>query len=363
MFPYLQIFNFGFNIDNPRYNLVKLAILCNALMISVVLFFSFTNIFLIQNKNIGYIALLLALSLVISLVFLKKYTSVKIFLLSTTLFLFFLSLAYYFYGFTAHKIYFSSIWLLFFPLVAFLLNGLKIGQTFTSVYIFIIIFHAYNKIGTYITRVEFLNILIGLIVFSMLVYLFEYSRKEAFEKMLLSIQKLETISNIDELTQLYNRHFLKNNILKNEQFKRKPLLFCISDIDNFKEYNDTYGHQKGDDTLKKIAEVKKATIGMHENNFIVRLGGEEFGCFIFDTKKAKTYINDFFHKLSSLKIEHVKNNPFDFCTVSIGAVYCQNKDGLNFTELYKLADEALYEAKKSGKNQIIYKNISKMDQK
>ncbi|MCF6172697.1 MAG: GGDEF domain-containing protein [Campylobacteraceae bacterium] len=170
------------------------------------------------------------------------------------------------------------------------------------------------------------------------------------------------MSNRDELTQLYNRHFLKNNILENEELVNKPLLFCISDIDNFKEYNDTYGHQKGDEALQKIAEVKKTTIGTHKNNFIIRLGGEEFGCFIFDIEKAKAYIDDFFQKLSSLKIEHIHNNPFGFCTVSIGAVYCQNKEGVNFSQLYKIADEALYEAKKSGKNRIVYKNISKMDE-
>jgi len=234
---------------------------------------------------------------------------------------------------------------------------LRIGGFLTIVYTSIIIVNVYLNIGVYVDIVGFLQISIGLIIFSVLSYFYEHSRKEAFQKMLISMNKLEEISHLDELTKLYNRRFLNNKILHNKELHNKPLLFCISDIDNFKAYNDYYGHQKGDEALQQIANIKNTTIGTAKNQFVIRLGGEEFGGFIFNSSNPKKNIDDFFNKLKSLSIEHKKNSPFNTCTVSMGAVYCENKDGLNFSKLYQIADEALYEAKNSGKNKVIYRNI------
>ena len=351
---YINLFNFGFNVQNPHYNIPKFAIICNKTIILVLLFFSLINFTINNNITLGLIEMgLAALSFGI-MQFYKKNNQIEIFLLSTTLLLFITSIAFYL---NSEKTIFSSVWLFFFPLVVFLLNGLKIGKILTTIYVSIIIVDSYLGVGVYTNFTGFLNISIGLIIFSLLAYLFEYSRKEAFSKMMDSIYKLEEISYLDELTKLNNRHFLNNKILKNKELQNKPLLFCITDIDNFKAYNDYYGHQKGDDALQRIARIKEITIGNTKNHFVVRLGGEEFGGFIFDSFNPKKYIEEFFQKLESLKIEHIKNTPFDICTVSMGAVYCENTDGLNFSKLYQLADEALYEAKDSGKNKVVYKNI------
>ncbi len=354
MFDFKNIFNFGFNIENPHYNVIKLAVICNASLILVLIFFSGVNYFINDNTSLGLIEILVALVLVGTLILYKKYNHIKSFLLSTTILLFITSVSFYFYN---EKTVFSSVWLFFFPLVVFLLNGLKIGRIFTTIYISIIIIDSYLGIGVYTNFIGFLNISIGLIVFSILAYLFEYSRKEAFSKMIDSIQRLEEISHLDELTKLYNRHFLNKKILQNKKLTHKPLLFCITDVDNFKAYNDYYGHQMGDEALLKIATAKNNTIGDAQEHFVVRLGGEEFGGFIFNSSNPKKHIEEFFEELESLKIEHIKNIPFNICTVSIGAVYCENIDGLNFSKLYQLADEALYEAKNSGKNRVVYKNI------
>jgi len=135
-------------------------------------------------------------------------------------------------------------------------------------------------------------------------------------------------------------------------------MFCITDIDNFKLYNDTYGHQKGDETLKIVAEIKQQSIGDTDNHFVIRLGGEEFGGFIFDSTNPKESIDTFFEKLKNTNIEHKENKPYEICTISMGAVICHGANKFDFTKIYQLADEALYEAKKNGKNQVVYKNFS-----
>lgn len=279
-----KIFDFGFNVKNIDYDISKLAYICNIAMIFILLLFSSINIFIGYNIKLGIMEFLLVMVALGVIQLYKKHDYIEVFLLSTTTLLFIVSISFYF---NSERTTSSYIWIFFFPLVVFLLNGLKMGKIFTTIYSFIIITHLYLGIGTYTDFGVFINVSFGLLVFSLLAYLFEYSRKEAFRKMINSINKLEEISHLDELTKLYNRHFLNNKILENKELNNKPVMFCLTDVDNFKAYNDYYGHQKGDDALQQIADAKKRTIGSYENHFIVRLGGEEFGGFMFDSVNLK----------------------------------------------------------------------------
>ncbi|WP_457750174.1 GGDEF domain-containing protein [Sulfurimonas sp.] len=355
MFPLTKILNFGFHIENPHYDIIKSAIFFNILITFLLIPHSYLNLFINRNYTFGSIEIIILFILLGLIVVHKKYKQEKTFLLLTTIALFVLSLAYYI---SCKQTIYSTIWLCFFPLIVFLLNGLKIGKIFSGIYILSIALYSYFDTGIYTNTRELFQLILGLTLFSILVCIFEKSRKNAFLKMTEAMNELQRISYLDELTQLYNRHYLHNEILHSTKLQQyKSLLFCITDIDNFKSYNDNYGHQKGDETLQLIASLQKKSIESVQNNFVLRLGGEEFGAFIFDAPNPKQYIEDFLRALESLEILHSKNTPFAICTVSIGAAYCNDLRKFNFETLYKLADDALYEAKRNGKNRVIYKTI------
>jgi len=354
MFNLKDFFNFGFNVTNQNYNIIFLAKITNYILFFVLTFFSILNIFIKQNYVLALVEIIFALYALKLIQLLNKNIKIEETLILTTINLFVISILYYVF---IDKVIFAAVWLFFFPLIVFLLNGLRIGRIFTILYLIIIIGYSYYGIGVFTDIRGFMHISIALMFFSYFVCEYEKSRKKSYLKMLDAMKKLEDISYLDELTKLYNRHFLNEKILKNERLTNKSLLFCITDIDNFKTYNDYYGHQKGDETLKQIAAIKDMTIGSGDNHFVIRLGGEEFGGFIFNSDNPKKYIEVFFKALASASLEHKKNFPFDTCTVSMGAVYSENSNGLNFSKLYQLADEALYEAKKGGKNRVVYKNI------
>ena len=354
MLNFKYFFDFGYNIDDPNYENVKLAYIINILGFIVLIFFSYININIKNNFIVGYAELFFSATLFISTFLHTRYKNTRFYLIYTSLSLLTMTAIFHLFS---EKTIFSSMFLLFVPMITFLINGLKIGTILSTLFGLFILTNVYLNIGTYATTQDFIHILIILITFTLFIYLFERSRKHAFSKMIESMKKLEEISHLDELTKLYNRRYLNNVLLKSKEYSNKPFLFCISDIDNFKAYNDHYGHQKGDEVLKQVATVKNETIGKAENQYVIRLGGEEFGGFIFDSSKPKKYIDDFFNELEALSIEHTKNNPYDICTVSMGAVCCNNTDGLDFSKIYKMADDALYEAKASGKNRVIYKFI------
>ena len=166
---------------------------------------------------------------------------------------------------------------------------------------------------------------------------------------------IEHLSITDELTQLYNRRFFNKKI--NEEINRakrenNSFSFLIMDIDYFKQYNDTYGHQKGDLVLEKVALVLKKKAS-RASDFAFRLGGEEFGIITtLDREKAIEFANSIKEEIENLKIEHEASEISKYLTISIGIV---SKEGVAITNsdlLYKEADDNLYEAKRLGRNSI-----------
>lgn len=164
---------------------------------------------------------------------------------------------------------------------------------------------------------------------------------------------------VDGLTSIYNRrHF-------NEIFPRMTraihrsvgcLNFIILDVDNFKLYNDTYGHTKGDIALISIAKALKDSLNRAED-FCFRLGGEEFGVLYKTTNKDEAYL--FAQKLrkniQQLNIEHKANAEHKVLTASFGLVSIVSGNIIDEKDIYKLADEHLYRAKDEGRNKVVYK--------
>jgi len=166
---------------------------------------------------------------------------------------------------------------------------------------------------------------------------------------------IEQLSITDELTQLYNRrHF---NIKIEEEINRakrddKYFTLLIMDIDYFKQYNDTYGHQKGDIALEQVATVLK-TFTNRVSDFAFRLGGEEFGIITaLDKEKAIDFATAIREKVEALKIEHSTSEVSSYLTISIGISSRKGFDITNSDAMYKEADDALYEAKNLGRNCI-----------
>ncbi len=169
-------------------------------------------------------------------------------------------------------------------------------------------------------------------------------------------KRVEYLSITDGLTQLYNRrHF--NDIFLQEinRIKRnnKKLVFIMLDVDYFKLFNDNYGHQKGDDVLIRISSVLQEST-KRAGDYVFRLGGEEFGI-LFETdekQKGIDFANKLMKNINELQIEHAYSSK-GIVTVSLGIAIKDKTDIPNADELYKLVDDALYEAKNSGRDKLI----------
>ncbi len=175
-------------------------------------------------------------------------------------------------------------------------------------------------------------------------------------------KRIYELSITDGLTSLYNkRHFhdMSDVLLKNNLRNNKNFVFLLLDIDNFKKYNDTYGHQAGDEVLAKIAKSLKKSFKRNDD-MVFRLGGEEFGV-IFSTKDNEDAISlaqNARKNIENLEIEHKENKPYLKVTSSFGLTILNKKsdvDDLDIEAIYKLSDFYLYKAKDAGRNRVEYK--------
>jgi len=163
---------------------------------------------------------------------------------------------------------------------------------------------------------------------------------------------ITTASTIDELTELYLRDIFDIVLPKEwDDARRRNTSMCLLmiDIDDFKQVNDKFGHQTGDDVLKKIGQTINQLV--REMDWAVRYGGEELAVLMphTDLDEAKKVANRILTSIERLKFEDFQ------VTVSIGLSE-NNHNICNHKEFIKAADKALYQAKKAGKNQI--KNTS-----
>lgn len=188
------------------------------------------------------------------------------------------------------------------------------------------------------------------------VYLNSLLRRINASKLKESNKKLKNISITDALTGLTNRrHF--DIVLANECKaccrSNKMLSLIFIDIDFFKNYNDNYGHQKGDDCLKNVAEALCQCI-KRPRDIVARYGGEEFVVVLPETDSAGTMklAEQVRASIEELKIPHGFSKVSDVVTISLGVVTLLPSGEKNFSELVELADIALYEAKNQGRNKV-----------
>jgi diguanylate cyclase (GGDEF)-like protein len=167
-----------------------------------------------------------------------------------------------------------------------------------------------------------------------------------------AISDLETLVVTDPLTGVYNRrHF--NEVIEFE-FRRSarashPLTLIMVDVDHFKRFNDTFGHQAGDEILRHVAQVLEDTI--RTTDILARYGGEEFVLLLLDTpgKVAEAIGEKLRVSLESYSFPVGRNKPLAQVTVSVG-VASFPEDADNSEDLLERADRAMYAAKAAGRN-------------
>lgn len=172
--------------------------------------------------------------------------------------------------------------------------------------------------------------------------------------------KLDKLASIDGLTGLPNRR-LFDETLETEAARMarddKNLGILMIDIDNFKNYNDLYGHQAGDDCLKEVASTISETV-YRPGDLAARYGGEEFVVILPDTNEKGIYevAERIRQAIEDLDIEHNDSLVADHVTVSVGGAVSKVKNKDDGERVVKLADEALYQAKENGRNQTVIAN-------
>jgi len=164
--------------------------------------------------------------------------------------------------------------------------------------------------------------------------------------------RLYEISVSDGLTNLYNRRYLEQRLSKElsaaRRFRR-PLTVIMGDVDHFKKLNDTFGHQAGDHALRRVSETLSA--GLRDYDLVARYGGEEFAILLPSTPRTRGI------STADRLRQSVQESDIAFrgerlpVTMSLG-VAAYPEDASEGEALMRSADQALYEAKRRGRNQV-----------
>lgn len=163
--------------------------------------------------------------------------------------------------------------------------------------------------------------------------------------------RMKDLAMRDGLTELFNRRIFDETLAQKVKCSdMRPISLLIIDLDNFKQVNDTFGHQAGDQVLKTVARILKESC--RGDDLVARFGGEEFAIILSQTKA------DTAHAIAQRIRNRLAKTVFTFddrqlqMTASIGLATCNGGSSIFTSNLVKQADRALYEAKRTGKNRV-----------
>ncbi len=163
--------------------------------------------------------------------------------------------------------------------------------------------------------------------------------------------RMKDLAMRDSLTELFNRRIFDETLAQKVKYPdMHPVSLLIIDLDNFKQVNDTFGHQAGDQVLKTFAKILKESC--RGQDLVARFGGEEFAIILSQTKAATA------HAIAQRIRNRLSKTVFTFddrtlhMTASVGLATCQEGNSIFTANLVKQADRALYQAKRSGKNKV-----------
>lgn len=174
-----------------------------------------------------------------------------------------------------------------------------------------------------------------------------------------AMQELHRHATLDGLTQVANRRKFDSYLSQQWEKLAKdslPISLILCDVDYFKRYNDTYGHQAGDDCLRKIAQAISSAV-KNPAYLVARYGGEEFAVIMPNTSvKGAIHIAEAIKiELEWLEIPHAQSKVSKSVTVSMGVSSTIPTHSVSPSALIAITDAALYEAKKQGRDRIIVK--------
>ena len=173
----------------------------------------------------------------------------------------------------------------------------------------------------------------------------------------LKTDKLEQLSRLDGLTELPNRRLFDERLSEEwgrAKRNREELSLVMLDVDEFKNFNDNYGHSEGDACLRRVACVLSSTIS-RSADMVARYGGEEFVALLpaTDSPGAGCLAEAFRAAVEGLSLRHEFSSSSAVVTLSLGtATYTPDESIDSPDELLRMADKALYEAKSAGRNRV-----------
>jgi len=211
----------------------------------------------------------------------------------------------------------------------------------------------YNTMKDYLLYNIIAIILFALLFATLSIYEM-IKRHKALEK---SNYEFKMASRTDSLTKLYNRQYFDKIFDKMaliSQTNSWTSAFIMLDIDHFKQYNDTYGHEQGDIALKAVAKALQ-TYFDKEYEYVFRIGGEEFGIILLNTNKEILIkcLDEFINYIHQLNIEHKTSSVASkIITVSMGVMIVDSSNyDITPRNLYVSADQKLYKSKENGRDQ------------
>ncbi|MEJ8547880.1 diguanylate cyclase [Brevibacillus borstelensis] len=182
-------------------------------------------------------------------------------------------------------------------------------------------------------------------------------RKRAEEQLMSANKLLRDLTNMDGLTGVANRRCFDERVRADWeacQARRVPFSLIMFDVDYFKAYNDTYGHQRGDRCLREAAEAAAAAVSGAElqGALVARYGGEEFAVLLpgADAEQAYEIAEDVRVRIEAIAIPHSGSKVSSVATVSVGVSTLLPAEAISPENAIEQADKALYEAKNAGRN-------------
>nr|WP_320116623.1 diguanylate cyclase [uncultured Desulfuromonas sp.] len=182
-------------------------------------------------------------------------------------------------------------------------------------------------------------------------------RKKAEQALEKAHAALERIARIDGLTQIANRRTFDESFTEQWQkslVEQSPLSIILCDIDFFKRYNDTYGHQQGDTCLSNVAKALEQSLSDKSNGLVARYGGEEFIFLLpgISLEEAAAHAETARNNVEQLALEHRASEVADNVTLSLGVSSTIPQRDMQPQHLIRTADEALYQSKDTGRNRV-----------
>jgi diguanylate cyclase (GGDEF)-like protein len=195
---------------------------------------------------------------------------------------------------------------------------------------------------------------VGVVIGTAGSYAVEHATRSSF----LERRFLSEMAERDGLTQLLNRQTFEaraRSAWQHASAQQQPVTMLMVDVDHFKLYNDQYGHQAGDDCLQRVANAVRSAIATHQHHLVARYGGEEIIAILpyCDRAKAQEVARQVVEQVSAMGISHAASADYVHVSVSVGAATQQPSSVMAYDALVHQADDALYRAKRQGRNRSV----------